>query len=335
MMAKPTTSPSSVPWGIFLKMLVSGGLIAWLASKIEIMKVWAIIQQLHGNVLGLVLGLIWLTLFAVAKRWQLVVRLGGIEAPLSSLTEATFIGAFFNQFLPSSVGGDFFRILAVRRQGASLTEAVTGVFMDRLFGFISLGILCVLVVPTEGHALIGSDLKWPFLATMFLLLSVLGGGILLLLIPRTWHRYFLIRPFSPLIEMTRRALYCKVLFFSILLSSLVSSLFLISGLQVLMIAFDIPLTWGQGVVILPVVLLLTSLPISFAGWGLREGAMVIALGIYGVSQETALALSLVYGALHLVSGIPGLVLWVLEKRRLKPALSTSEKSTFLREEGLY
>jgi uncharacterized membrane protein YbhN (UPF0104 family) len=88
-------------------------------------------------------------------------------------------------------------------------------------------------------------------------------------------------------------------------------------------AFDVPLTWGQGVVILPVVLLLTSLPISFAGWGLREGAMIIALGVYGVTQETALALSLVYGILHLVSGVPGLVLWVLEKRRLKLGLSIS------------
>jgi uncharacterized membrane protein YbhN (UPF0104 family) len=77
------------------------------------------------------------------------------------------------------------------------------------------------------------------------------------------------------------------------------------------------------VVILPVVLLLTSLPISFAGWGLREGAMIIALDVYGVPQETALALSLVYGVLHLVSGLPGLVLWLLEKRRLKPDLSIS------------
>ena len=317
-MAKAPAFSSSVPWGALLKVLVSGGLIVWLLNKIDITKVWAVIQHLHAGILALVLAFIWLTLFAIAKRWQLIVMLGGIHVPLPSLTNATFIGAFFNQFLPSSVGGDFFRILAVRRHGVSLTEAVTGVFMDRLFGFISLGILCALVVPSEGQLLIDSDLKWPFLATMFLLLSVLGGGSLLLLIPKAWYAYTLIRPFSSLIDMTRRAFSQKILFFSILLGSLISSIFLISGLQVLMIAFNIPLTWGQGVVIIPVVLLLTSLPISFAGWGLREGAMMMALGIYGVPQETALALSLVYGMLHLVSGLPGLVLWVLEKRRLQP-----------------
>lgn len=322
-MARSETSSSSIPWGVLLKTLVSGGLIFWLLTKIDIAKVWVVIQHLHGGILGLVLAFILVTLFAVAKRWQLVIRLGGIDAPLPNLTEATFIGAFFNQFLPSSVGGDFFRILAVRRQRASLTEAVTGVFLDRLFGFISLGILCVLVVPGEGQAIMDSDLKWPFLATMFLLGGVIGGGLLLLFVPKDWHHFSILRPFSPLIEMTRQAFSHKVLFLSILLSSLVASILLISGLQVLMFAFDIPITWGQGVVILPVVLLLTSLPISFAGWGLREGAMIIALGVYGVSQETALALSLVYGVLHLISGVPGLVLWVLEKRRLKPALRAS------------
>ena len=322
-MVKVSASSFSFPWGALLKAVVSGGLIFWLLNKIDMAKVWSVIQHLHGGTLALVLGLIWMTLFAVAKRWQLVVRLGDIDVPLPNLTEAAFIGAFFNQFLPSSVGGDFFRILAVRRYGASLNEAVTGVFMDRLFGFISLGILCVLVVPAEGQILIDSDLKWPFLATMLLLLAVLGGGLLLLLVPKAWHSYGFIRPFSPLIEMIRRVLCHKALFLSILLSSLMSSILLISGLQILMTAFDIPLTWGQGVVILPVVLLLTSLPISFAGWGLREGAMIIALGVYGVPQETALALSLVYGVLHLVSGVPGLVLWVLEKRRLKPDLSIS------------
>jgi glycosyltransferase 2 family protein len=322
-MVKASAPSFSIPWGALLKTFVSGGLIVWLLNNIDITKVWAVIQHLHGGILALVLAFIWLTLFAIAKRWQLIVRLGGIKAPLSSLTRVTFIGAFFNQFLPSSVGGDFFRILAVRQHKASLTEAVTGVFMDRLFGFISLGILCALVVPAEGQLLIDSDLKWPFLVTMFLLLSVLGGGSLLLLIPKAWYAYAFIRPFCFLIEMTRRAFSQKVLFLSILFGSLISSIFLISGLQMLMIAFDIPLTWAQGVVILPVVLLLTSLPISFAGWGLREGAMIIALGIYGVPQETALALSLVYGVLHLISGLPGLLLWVLEKRRLKPDLATA------------
>lgn len=313
----PSSSPSyKFPWGVLVKCLVSGGLIFWLVTKIDIRQVWQIIQSLHGGVLGVVLLLLWATCAGIAKRWQLVIRLTDKAIPLPGLVEATFIGVFFNQFLPSSVGGDFFRILAVRRHGICLNEAVTGVIVDRVFGFISLGILCLLAIPTEGQSLLNSDLKWPFLLTLLLLGAVVGGGIALLLIPSRWLRYPLTQPLMPLTEMIQCMVSHKLLVVSILMSSLITSLLLISGLQVLMMAFDIPLTWGQGAAILPAVLLLASLPISFAGWGLREGAMIIALGVYGVAQETALALSLIYGILHLASAIPGLALWILKKRRI-------------------
>jgi uncharacterized protein (TIRG00374 family) len=314
----PSSFLSSFPWGMILKTLVSGGLIIWLLNKIDVAKVWEVIQELPIWILAITLGVIWLTLVAIAKRWQLVARLGGIDAPLPSLTEATFIGAFFNQFLPSSVGGDFFRIFSVRRHGASLNGAITSVFLDRLFGFISLGLLCLLAIPAEGKILLNSDLKWPFLVTMFLLTSVFAGGLMLLLVPTKWHSFFLIRPFHSVIEVIQRSFQQKGLFLAMLLTSFGASILVILGLQVLMFGFDIPLTWGQGAAILPVVMLLTSLPISFAGWGLREGAIIIALGVYGVPQETALALSLVYGVLQLFSAIPGLALWIWEKRRVKP-----------------
>jgi len=308
-------SIKKIPWGILLRLLVSGSLIVWLLERFDLSTVWGIPRDIPLYILALVLSAILATLLAIARRWQLVIRLGGINAPFFPLAEATFIGAFFNQFLPSSVGGDFFRILAVRRHGASLNNAVTGVFMDRLFGFISLGALCLLALPAEGAALLDSDLKWPFFVTLLLLSGVLGGGGLLLFIPKHWHAHFLVRPFHSVIEMVQGALRQKGLFLSMFASSLVASVLVIFGLQILMLPFHIPLTWGQGTAILPVILLLTALPISFAGWGLREGAMIVALGIYGVPQETALALSLTYGMLQLASGLPGLVLWILENRR--------------------
>lgn len=295
--------------------------MAWLWGKIDGAQVWKASQNLDAVALGGVLLILWATLVAIAKRWQLVIRLGSPDSranvPLPNLIEATVIGAFFNQFLPSSVGGDFFRVLAVRRYGVSLNEAVTGVFLDRLCGFLSLGILCILAIPAEGQILMASGLKWPFLLTLLLLAGVFGGGLLLLLIPTSWYEYPLLRPFRPLIEMTCRFFRHKLSFGAILLSSLLSSILVISGIQVLIMAFDIPLTWAQGAAILPAVMMLSSLPISFAGWGLREGAMIIALGAYGVPAEKALALSLIYGILHLISAIPGLVLWIGEKRRIK------------------
>jgi glycosyltransferase 2 family protein len=308
---------SSIPWGVILKILVSGIFIAWLLKGSDWAKVKESIQHIHWGIVLIVLGIIWLTLVAIAKRWQLIIELGGIKAPFSRVTEATFIGACFNQFLPSSVGGDFYRIIAARRFGATLNESITGVFLDRLFGFLSLGVLCLLVVPLEGKVLLESDLKWPFIITIFLLICAFIGGLVLLLIPQRWHSLFFIRPFHPMIEVIRQSISQKQLFICMFLSSLVASILVILGLQILMICFDIPITWGQGVAILPVVMLLTSIPISFAGWGLREKAIVVAFGAYGVPLETSLALSVVYGVLQLISAIPGMALWLMEKNRMK------------------
>jgi uncharacterized membrane protein YbhN (UPF0104 family) len=318
-------SKKSFPNGTMIKLIVSTSLIIWLASQINLEKVWHHIQNLNKGILFLVTILLWLTLITVSKRWQLVVRLGNDPEtpypPLSSLTEATFIGAFFNQFLPSSVGGDFYRILAIRRFGASLGKAVSGVIFDRLWGFLSLGILCIFALPAEAELLLDSDLKWPLLITMMLFGSIVTGGIILLFIPAKAYEYSFWRSFLPFIHMVRQLKHQKKVFINLLATAIVASIFLILGLQVLMFAFHIPLLWWQGAAILPVVMLLTSLPVSFAGWGLREGAMILALGIYGVAQEKAMALSLVYGLLQIISGFPGFILWVLQKKKLPPHCS--------------
>jgi hypothetical protein len=59
------------------------------------------------------------------------------------------------------------------------------------------------------------------------------------------------------------------------------------------------------------VTLLTAAPISIAGWGVREGIMVVGLGYLGVIPEQALVLSILYGVLMLASSLPGLIIWYI------------------------
>jgi uncharacterized membrane protein YbhN (UPF0104 family) len=54
-----------------------------------------------------------------------------------------------------------------------------------------------------------------------------------------------------------------------------------------------------------------TIPISIAGWGVREGIMVMGFGYLGVPPEQALALSILYGLLLLVVAIPGVIIWFL------------------------
>jgi len=60
--------------------------------------------------------------------------------------------------------------------------------------------------------------------------------------------------------------------------------------------------------------LVSMIPISFGGWGVREGAMVVFFGLVGVPAADALAMSILFGLAALVAGLPGGVLWVVQRR---------------------
>ena len=70
------------------------------------------------------------------------------------------------------------------------------------------------------------------------------------------------------------------------------------------------LDFGASLVIVPAVMLVAMAPISFAGWGVREGAMIVGLGLAGIAAADALAVSVAFGLLQVVLGVPGGALWL-------------------------
>ncbi|HTV28367.1 MAG TPA: lysylphosphatidylglycerol synthase domain-containing protein, partial [Xanthobacteraceae bacterium] len=67
--------------------------------------------------------------------------------------------------------------------------------------------------------------------------------------------------------------------------------------------------------IVPLSNLVQTLPISIAGWGIREGFLSAAFGLVGVWPEKALTLSVLYGLLTLIGSLPGGVIWLLQRRK--------------------
>jgi uncharacterized membrane protein YbhN (UPF0104 family) len=75
-----------------------------------------------------------------------------------------------------------------------------------------------------------------------------------------------------------------------------------------------PLSLPAVLLVMPTVFLLAFLPISFAGWGVREVAFVALFKLFGLEGEQALSLSVAYGLLSLAAVMPGFVLYVFEGR---------------------
>lgn len=94
----------------------------------------------------------------VALRWQILLRARGISVRMWRLVRYYFIGFFFNNFLPSSIGGDVTRIYNIMRHGVSMTDSFSCVFVERLIGFLAMAFLAVLSLAGLGHVFMHTPL---------------------------------------------------------------------------------------------------------------------------------------------------------------------------------
>ena len=116
------------------------GALAWLCQPAD---TW---QAMRGAHVGSLLGALCVyvaSMSIVAWRWQLLLAAQGIRIGLWRLTRYYLIGFFFNNFLPSSIGGDVARIMQVRQDGCPLELGFSSVFVERLTGFLAMALLAV------------------------------------------------------------------------------------------------------------------------------------------------------------------------------------------------
>ncbi len=126
----------------------------------------------------------------------------------------------------------------------------------------------------------------------------------------------LLRPVAAFAADTRRVVL-STMFPGLLALSLAGHLTIAMMVFVLASGLGVALTLPEALALVPAVMLMTVFPVSVAGWGVREGAMVVMLSFAGVTPEVGLAISLLFGLLLIVSALPGLAFWLAG--RVRPA----------------
>jgi uncharacterized membrane protein YbhN (UPF0104 family) len=281
------------------KALVSAGLIALALHAVDVAALAAAMRRLTPTSLAGALVLIVAQALVVGWRWHRIVVLLGARLPPRDAVRWVFVGMFFNNVLPTAVGGDAVRIWLLRKSGAPLALSFGSVAIERGTGIVILGLMVSTCVPAIWTKLGAS-------ASAFVLAGVgptlLAGLIVVALADKLIAQWFprsvarsmqwlghelrrlAIRPpaFAELAALGIAASFTGLLAAYVLGESL--------GLQVALPAY-IVLVGGS--------VLLSVLPISLGGWGVREVSMVTLFGAVGGSAEQALALSLLWGALPL------------------------------------
>jgi len=303
-----------------LKFALSALLIGFLLDTIDVEKALA---QLAKTSPQLVLFAILVLIFQMVLntfRWCAVLHALNASLGFVRTFQIVYMGTFFNQTLPSSVGGDAVRMFKAYKAGLPLSTSVNGVMLERLATVLGLIVLVVIFQPFLLDRIDDSLPAWLFPCLM--LGGVLGTGILMFLdrLPAELRHWRLVRGLAYLATDTRSIFLnpshtTKILIYAIGGHVNVSLSMWILGLS---LGLGDQLSFLDCLVLVPVVLLISTLPISIAGWGVREGVMVAALGFIGISSESALVLSILFGLVVIATSLPGGLIWLASSDHTMP-----------------
>lgn len=252
-----------------------------------------------------------------ALRWHILLRVQNIRISFWRVFQLFMVGVFFNVFLPGAVGGDvvkiFYLLKETRQQKAA---AFLTVLMDRLLGLLALIAMTAFLLGPHYHEFLGTPATKALLVTLvFIMVNAVGFIVVSIVVTSCgWVEKLPERlpGRDKLVEMSAAyALYGRAWKSSLagfFLSAVAHSLFF-TTFYFAARAFTDAVTWLNMMTIMPIVAVITSLPISISGMGVREGVFEKLLGdLYGVGGETAVLISLTgFVIIVLWSGVGGLI----------------------------
>ena len=317
------------------KILFAAGIITLICRKVNLSHVWISIRDAER--LPILLGIL-LCLGTVAIsgwRWQRLLRTFQIALPLGPLICIAQIGQFFAMFLPGPVGDDLTRMLYISRLAPGrVAEACTTVLLDRCIGLASVLLLAVLCIPWQWSLLATSpQTHWLALAIVIAGAAVFVAGLLFFVAGHPTQQWFEKRlrslpAHSWRDEITRVwGLLCanKTTLARVIAAATVTQLFLCLLFYLAGISVGIRAPVYVWLSFVPIVLAANALPITVAGFGVREYLLVLFLGVLAqVDGERALAASFVTFAITLTVCLLGGILYIFY--RPKGALETSSRN---------
>ncbi len=305
----------------FLKIIISACLLYYILQKTNFSEIFHAINS--ANIILLIVAFLMhlIGLIVSSIRWKILLKAQNINSNISYLMKSYLVALFFNNFLPTTIGGDTVRAYDSWRAGKNKAKAVIVIFIDRFLGLFVL----ILFVSTALFFENKLTVKIPFLH----LWTILGSLSMLLII---WLIFIpskkvieiianLHIPFSVKLQRIiekvinacwefkgQRNVLGKALLLSVILQvNVVTYYFLISY------ALDFPIPYYIFYLIVPLAIFTMMLPISINGIGLRENVFFFFFSVFGISQAGAIGFAWIELGFIVAQGSIGGVVYLLRK----------------------
>lgn len=268
-----------------------GLVVAWLRHDLD--TAWHLIRHASWWLVAAAVGLYLGAILLISERFRHVLAAYGVRISLALAARLSMIGLFFNNFLPTGIGGDLMKAHCAGSVSRRRTEAYLAVLADRLIGLMTMAGLGALTI----LAYRGLDLD-----RRLLLLGVVGisGGAwalwhtprLLAAVSRRWAWLSRLPALQRLPELARSSSFTRGRIAIVLLLSLAVQVLSILAVFVLAKGLALPIPLGLLLLVMPIIWLVSLLP-SLNGLGIREGAFVYFLGRLA-GRDGAFALSMLW-----------------------------------------
>jgi uncharacterized membrane protein YbhN (UPF0104 family) len=299
-----------------IKILVSGALLYLALRKANFADLASRLDLTSAAWLFLAVALVFLQIFVGVLRWRIVSVEAGAPLPLRQAMRYNVIGTFFNQTLPSSIGGDAVRLWLVARSGAGWRAATYSIFVDRAVGLIALAIMIVASLPWSSHLIADAYGRSALTLLDFAALAGGAGFLVIGILPWPWlKRWWATHHIHACAVIANRVIFSPRNEPAIVILSFVVHLLAVVIAWCVVKSIAAPVGFEATFLLIPPVMLITMLPISIAGWGVREATMGLAFGYAGLVTNEGVNVSLLFGAVYFIAGAIGGLVWIFSAEK--------------------
>ena len=303
-----------------VKVSVSAGLLYFLITRIDLASFISAGREYPLWTLIPLTLLFIATIFIGSWRWRVFLGSHGIEQSILRGVQLYMIGYFFNNFLPSGVGGDVVRGYSASKESAPLPVVYASIAAERLAGLLATLFIAAIFLP-----FVRPPSPLPLLVLILNAAFWIGTILLIFLNLDDFFRRTLrklpfgigekVADFVQAVRYFRKdgATLLKGFALSVLYQgSLIMFVYIIAK-----IAGVSEIPWSAYFVFVPLIWIISLIPISLNALGVREASFSYFFGIWGASEAKGLLVSLLFFGTSVIVGIIGGIIWAVSGHRAK------------------
>jgi glycosyltransferase 2 family protein len=283
------------------------------------------LMTLRNARIGILIGgflILWLGHYICIYRWRMLMRPLMPIPSVKNLFGIYCIGLFFNMIFPSLIGGDVVKLYYAGKPSKKFAQSFAATFLDRDAGMFAMMIIAGIVVSIYPISVPGVPV---FLIIWSVFVAFILGNIAIFvprihrLLIRILHRFNLSK-IAMKVDMISSAFQIMGKHKAVLLWSLVISLFnqllVIAVTWITALGLQLEISFYHFLVFVPVITLISMIPISLNGMGLREYSFKSLFGAIGVLPASCIALGLISSIILILTSLPGGIVYIFFKNRI-------------------